>query len=88
MKSRGPQESQFPHWLLNWEKYGSKPRLIFKKKHLLLELWKNQLELGTLAQDQYPKIAIWKLWINWEKLHPNLSFKVENRLVIYINKAI
>ena len=62
--------------------------LCYKKKtifHLLLELGKNKREkLGTLALDQHTKIVILKLWMNWEKLHPNLSFKVENRLVIYI----
>ena len=63
--------------------------LYLKKNIYYLNCGKiNWKKLGTLAQDQYKKIAIWKLWINWEKLHPNLSFKVENRLVIYINKAI
>ena len=38
-----------------------------------------KLEVYT-AQDQYFKIQILSLWMNWEKLFPNLSFIIENKM--------
>ena len=46
---------------------------------LLLGIGKN-LEVYT-AQGQHLKIQILNLWMNWEKLCPNLNFAVENKMV-------
>ena len=35
MKSKGPQKSQFSNSLVNWEKFGCKLRLKFKKQQQL-----------------------------------------------------
>ena len=39
--------------------------------------WKN---LETLTYDQHSKIAILNVWMNGERLYPNLSFTVENKI--------
>ena len=33
-----------------------------------------------IARDQHFKIQILNLWMNWEKLCPNLSFTIENKM--------
>ena len=57
-----------------------RPRLS-KNPNLPLLLWigKN-LEVYT-AQEQHLKIQILNLWMNWEKLCPNLNFAVENKMM-------
>ena len=42
--------------------------------------WKKLGSIYTINQDQHFKIQILNLWMNWEKLCPNLSFTVENKL--------
>ena len=38
------------------------------------------MEKVYAAQDQYFKVQISNLLMNWEKLCPNLSFTVENKM--------
>ena len=35
---------------------------------------------GSTQQDQHLKIQILNLWMTWEKLGPNLSFTIENKM--------
>ena len=39
------------------------------------------------AQDQRFKIQMLNLWMNWEKLYPNVSFTVENKIGIHIKRG-
>ena len=73
----------FPHCLTNKGKETSKI-LMFKHFSELGKIWYCSLGLPKIpispTQDQHFKIQILKLWMNWEKLCPNLSFTVESKL--------
>ena len=59
-----------------------KCNLGFSKKtisHLFYNLEKS-LKYTHTAQDQHFNIQILNLWMNWEKLCPNLSFTIENKM--------
>ena len=53
---------------MNWENLGSSARTTFKNQNLFVN-W-----------EQQKKIRILHLWMNWEKLSPNLSFTVESKI--------
>ena len=43
--------------------------------------WEKPRSIATQpSQDQLFKIQIFNIWMNWEKLSPNLSFTVENKI--------
>ena len=95
MKSNGLQKYKFPKCLVNWEKFGiateatlrSPDRVTFKNlkvslwigNNLEVSLWvRKNLEVKSKTNTQ--KIPVLNLWMNWEKLCPNLSFTVENKI--------
>ena len=62
---------------MNWgEKMRSLARAILKNPKISLLIGKN-LEVQPKTNTQ--KIPTLNLWMDWEKLCPNLSFTVENR---------
>ena len=48
--------------------------------------WEELVEVYT-ALDQCFKIQMLNLWMNWEKLYPNVSFTVENKIGIHIKRG-
>ena len=54
--------------------------------HLFLWIGEN-LEVCT-AQDQHFKMHILNLWMNWEKLCPNESFSVKNKIGNSLKKDV
>ena len=56
-----------------------KPRLFKSPNFLSLSWIGKHLKVHT-AQDQHFKIQILSLWMNWEKVCPNLNFSVENKM--------
>ena len=62
---------------MNWEKFRSPARAILKSSKILWEFGKN---LKVRPETNVQKILILNLWMNWERLCPNLSFTV----VVYI----
>ena len=51
-----------------------------KVQPLVRLLWTEKNLEAYTAQDQHLKIKILNLWMNWEKLCPNLSSTVENKM--------
>ena len=64
---------------MTWEKMRSPDRATLKNPKIFLQIGKN-LEVQPKANTQ--KIPILNLWMNWEKLCPNLSFTVEKKITI------
>ena len=62
---------------MTWEKMRSPDRATLKNPKIFLQIGKN-LEVQPKANTQ--KIPILNLWMNWEKLCPNLSFTAENKI--------
>ena len=67
------------NFLMNWWKFECAIWAIQKSKFSSL-LWTGKNLKVYTAQDQHFKIQILNLWINWEKLCPNFSFTVENKM--------
>ena len=92
MKSRELQKSQFPNFLVKWEHSKNSvfhllPKLGKNEKSIKSNSQKSQKNLfvnwekrATTSQEQYSKISFLNLWMNLEKLCPNLSFNVENEI--------
>ena len=53
---------------------------LFNNSNLFYELGKNWKYTQPKTNDQHFRIQILNLWMNWEKLFPNLSFPVENEM--------
>ena len=61
------------HLFMNWEKLRRSARATFEKTKIFL--W-NGNNLRVKPQTNTQKTQFMNLWMNWEKLHPNLSFTV------------
>ena len=59
---------------------GTRKKLEVQPRFFKIPIFYPFYELGKTAQDQHFKIQILYLWMNWEKLCPNLSFIVENKI--------
>ena len=86
MKSKELQVYEFLNCSVNWEIFRSTARLILKNPNFryLCELgktWKYSL------RPRFHKVSILNLLRNWEKLYPNLSFTVENKMGNYTRLA-
>ena len=66
---------------MNWEKLRSPARATFKNPNFrsLRENWEKTLKY-SLRPYQNSKVPIWNLLMHWEKLCPNLSFTVKNKM--------
>ena len=77
MKARRLQKSQFSNILVNWEKFGS-AALAFQKSQFTTFM--NREKRGSIHSSRPTLIQILNLRMNWERIYPNLSFTVENKM--------
>ena len=72
MKARGPKP-QFSNFSLNWGIFGN-TILAFQKSQFLISFF------NYTALEQHFKVSMLNLWMSWQKLYPNLSFTVKNKM--------
>ena len=76
--ARRLQKFQFSNFLLNWKIFGSTASAIIQNSQFSISFM-NSVKLETTAEDKHLKTQILTIWMNWEKLCPNLSL-LENEI--------